>query len=132
MKHITSEWLRAANDDLMVIEKILSEPHLTHIVAFHAQQAVEKTLKAIVEECEIEIPKIHKIGTLIRKIDDRYISKEAIDYKLIELLDDLYTESRYPGDFGLLPDGKPSLNDAKSFFNFARCLYREVSKKLAQ
>jgi hypothetical protein len=44
MKKLTEEWLKAAEDDLRVIERIGQDEHLTHMVAFHAQQAVEKSL----------------------------------------------------------------------------------------
>ena len=32
---------------------------------------------------------------------------------------DDYIDSRYPGDMGLLPYGKPTLEDAKEFHEFA-------------
>ncbi len=38
MKEITEQWLKAAKDDLHVINKIISDEHLTHIVAFHSRQ----------------------------------------------------------------------------------------------
>jgi HEPN domain-containing protein len=41
MKKITSEWLKAASYDLLLIEEIKSKETLTHIAAFHAQQAIE-------------------------------------------------------------------------------------------
>ena len=47
MTKITAEWLKAANDDLLVIESIIKNEFLTHMVAFHAQQCVEKCFKAI-------------------------------------------------------------------------------------
>lgn len=53
MKPITKEWLGRASDDLDAIEQLLKKEHLTNVVAFHAQQAVEKTLKAVIEELEI-------------------------------------------------------------------------------
>ena len=33
MKRVTEEWLKAAQDDLAVIEKILDSEFLTHMVA---------------------------------------------------------------------------------------------------
>jgi hypothetical protein len=38
MKKISEEWLKAARDDLYVVEKIISDEGLTHMVAFHSQQ----------------------------------------------------------------------------------------------
>jgi hypothetical protein len=35
MKEVTEEWLMAAADDLLVIDKIASDAYLAHMVAFH-------------------------------------------------------------------------------------------------
>jgi len=53
-----------------------------------------------------------------------------IDNEIVQMLDSLYIESRYPVDIGLLPDGKPSEEDANKFFEFAILIYRSVKKKL--
>ena len=42
------------------------------------------------------------------------------------ILDDLYIDSRYPGDLGLLPNGKPTLTDAEEFYEFAKDVYNKV------
>lgn len=68
MKDITREWLNAACDDLDTINEIIEETNLTNIVAFHAQQCIEKSLKAIIEEYELPYKKIHSLETLIEKI----------------------------------------------------------------
>ena len=47
MKNQTREWLKAAEDDLNVISLIQTREDLTHIVAFHAQQATEKAFKGV-------------------------------------------------------------------------------------
>lgn len=116
MRAFTEEWLKAARDDLLTIEEILDNPHLTHIVAFHAQQCAEKSMKAIIEEEEIDIPKIHRLLKLHEKVS---FSLGGLDEEIMSLLDGLYIESRYPGDMGLLPHGKPSPDDAKEFYSFA-------------
>ena len=48
MKKISDEWLKAAADDLSVIAKIISDDHLTHMVAFHSQQAIENAVNTVV------------------------------------------------------------------------------------
>lgn len=65
MKEITKEWLKAAQDDLDAIQEILPVEHLAHIVAFHAQQCVEKSAKAVIEEYELYFIKTHSIETLL-------------------------------------------------------------------
>ena len=42
MKEVTREWLLSAESDLEVIERICAKGSLTHMVAFHAQQVIEK------------------------------------------------------------------------------------------
>ncbi len=120
------EWLKAGYCDLKIIEYIINDDMLTHVVAFHSQQAIEKTLKSILENEVKKIPKIHKLQNLITKID---INIEW-DENIIEILDELYIDSRYPGDLGLLPHGKPTLDDAKKFHNCAQTVFDKVCKIL--
>jgi HEPN domain-containing protein len=52
MRATTRDWLTFAQKDLVNCERILDDEFLTNIVAFHAQQALEKGFKAIIEEFE--------------------------------------------------------------------------------
>jgi HEPN domain-containing protein len=56
MLEIYKEWLKAANDDLILLDDIIDNQHITNLIAFHSQQAVEKTLKAYLGD---KVPKIH-------------------------------------------------------------------------
>ena len=60
MKQLTKEWLKAAGDDLIAIESLINNPILTNIVAFHSQQAIEKSMKAVIEEFDIAFIKTQK------------------------------------------------------------------------
>ena len=75
MKKQAENWLQAASDDLSVINEIIQNENLSHMVAFHSQQAIEKSIKAILEEKETKVPKIHNIITLKEKIE-KYIKLE--------------------------------------------------------
>jgi HEPN domain-containing protein len=123
MRAFTKEWLKAANDDLLTIHEIMNNAFLTHIVAFHAQQCIEKAFKAILEEHEIDTPKIHSLIKLSKLLP---ISIQNIDAIMLERLDELYIESRYPGDMGLLPYGKPTPKDAKEFYSVADGIFMQV------
>lgn len=35
------EWLKAAKDDLVLLEEIEENEHITHLTAFHSHQAIE-------------------------------------------------------------------------------------------
>jgi HEPN domain-containing protein len=128
MKLITREWLNRASDDLGVIEEIIDNENLTNMSAFHAQQAVEKTLKALVEEYEIGFVKTHKLEFLLEKVKG-YIPF-AIDRTSIKRLDEVYTETRYPAELGLLPYGKPSGKEVRRLQEFAMTLFEDVTALL--
>jgi len=121
MKEIAEHWLNAAQDDLRVIAKIASDESLTHMVAFHSQQCIEKSLKAVIEEHELGNVRIHNLGRLLEIVRPRL----AFDAEpvLIEALDKLYIDARYPAELGLLPDGKPTLVDARQFHDLAKNIY---------
>jgi len=123
MRAFTKEWLKASRDDLLTLEEIIDNPHLTHIAAFHAQQCAEKAMKAIIEESETDIPRIHKLLKLNEIVSS---ALDGLDEEMMSLLDGLYVESRYPGDMGLLPQGKPTLDDAREFHAFARNVFEQV------
>jgi HEPN domain-containing protein len=122
----SKEWLKSAYSDLRSIKYIIKDDFLTHVVAFHSQQAVEKTLKAVIEYKNKRVPRVHKLQNLIHRIDIDIVFEESI----LETLDELYIDSRYPGDIGLLPHGKPTLNDAKAFYDFSQTLFEDICKVL--
>lgn len=128
MKKITREWFNSAKADLMIIDKIIDDAFLTHQVAFHSQQAIEKSFKAVLEEYELPFRKTHSLETLAGAV--RKTLKISIDLKTIKMLDQLYLDARYPGELGLLPEGKPSLVEAKKFSDYSREVYTLIQKHL--
>jgi len=128
MKNIYEEWLHSALMDIRIIEKVLDDPFLTPIACFHAQQCIEKTLKAILEKEGREIPKTHDVIRLLGIIQEK--QEIDIDVDLLQKVGELYIESRYPGDFGLLPDGKPTLEETRIFYLFAKGIYESIKNKL--
>ena len=129
MTAVANEWLNAANDDLLVIEAIIANESIAHMVAFHAQQCIEKCFKAVLEDEEIDIPKIHSLGTLYSIVSDHInLNLEHNDpFAILKVLDQLYIDARYPGAFGLLPNGKPTQQDAQQFYNLAKDIYLVIS-----
>jgi HEPN domain-containing protein len=117
MKQLTRAWLNAAEDDLITIENILNNPILTNIVAFHSQQAIEKSIKAIIEEFGIDLIKTHNLQSLFMKIED--VIPLTVNELIISELDRLYIDARYPGDLGLMPHGKPTHEEATMYFQEA-------------
>ena len=79
--------------------------------------ALKKCLKAFIEEADIEVRKTHNLLTLKTALD--HCRRLDLDEDMLSLLNKLYIDSKYPGSFGLLPSGAPSLEDAEQFVAFA-------------
>jgi HEPN domain-containing protein len=130
MKKITEHWLNAAAEDLLAAKQLLPVLGLTNLVAFHAQQCLEKSMKALLEEMEeLSNLKTHDLLRLYRLIKSEI---ELTDTSVLVFLNQLYTDARYPGDAGLMPEGKPSNEDALSFVNFTEDFYHQIKARLAQ
>lgn len=128
MKSVTEGWLAAASDDILLIERIIDDDRLSHLAGFHAQQAIEKCLKAILEHRGQPVPKVHSLNRLIELCGLDLNSAEA---DLVSALDGLYLDARYPGALGLLPEGKPTGHEVRTFLEFASAIFRR-SKEIVQ
>ena len=126
MKDTTKDWLSAAQDDIKSMRLLMQNPELTNIIAFHAQQAIEKSLKALMEEFDVEFIKTHNLKTLLAATNTNII----IEIRVLTELDQLYLDSRYPGDLGLMPSGKPTMEDAQLYFEEADKIYKEIEKRI--
>lgn len=123
---MSKEWVKAAKVDLGVIHEIIDNDCLTTMTAFHAQQSIEKCLKALLELYNQEVPKVHSIQKLLKRTSE-YITID-VSGEIIIKIDTLYIESRYPGDMGLLPYGEPTSKDATEFYELAKKIYNLVIK----
>jgi len=128
MKRITEAWLIKAREDLDTIRSLRQNPGLTGVLAFHAQQCVEKCLKAVAEERLGTLPRVHDLRRLWEVVASQFAV--ALDVDLLDELTDLYTDSRYPGDLGLAPSGKPTEHDVSRWEEFAGHVYAVVSSML--
>lgn len=124
MKEITEKGIERAYDDIETMGEIIDNPRLTNIVALHSQQAIEKSLKAVIEEFEIGAIKTHNLEKLFATVDN-FIQFE-VDWDLVKKLDALYIDARYPSEWGLLSYGKPTMEDARKFYELAMEIYDVV------
>jgi HEPN domain-containing protein len=131
MKKQAEDWISFADKDFAAAEIIMKEDRpLTNIVAFHCQQAIEKYLKAYLIEKDIPIIKTHdliKLNDMTKEIKDLYIDER----KLTEI-NEVYIESRYPGELGLLPDGAPTGEQTKFFIEYAREIKTKIKNELKE
>jgi len=97
-REFVRQWVSKADEDLGLAKHILTvdAPFLGALV-FHAQQAVEKYLKAFLVSKEIDFPKTHNIAVLLELV-------ARCDPTLAESLHETVAltqyevEGRYPGD----------------------------------
>ena len=61
--------LARARDDWYVVRRLRGEPDAPGwVLGFHAQQAVEKALKAVMTGCGIEYPRTHNLVMLVEML----------------------------------------------------------------
>jgi HEPN domain-containing protein len=92
-----ADWLRYAYSDLELARVRRPSKVLFEGLCFHAQQAAEKALKAILIAKSVPPPKTHNIRTLLDLLPQELIVPEEIEDAAS--LTDYAVTSRYPGDF---------------------------------
>jgi HEPN domain-containing protein len=131
MKKQVEAWVKFAEKDMLTVAEIIENSNLTNIATFHCQQAVEKYFKAFILENDKPLMKIHNLLALYG------IIKEIIDFgfdeDILATLNDIYLESRYPGEIGLLDDGSmPTVEQANKFFVFAKEVEARIKNELTK
>ena len=99
LQALVGDWVRKAAQDFAGAERLATEgSEFRELVVFHAQQAVEKYLKALLVRHQIEFPKTHDIEKLLRLLQP--VHAEVSDSLLeAKWLTPFGVEIRYPGDF---------------------------------
>ncbi len=127
MKRRVEGWLRFAKVDIESAAKLLETDNLAQSAAFHCQQEIEKTFKAIIEEFPNEIPRTHDLIRLYGIIEDCDIIVK-LDEDLLDQINDVYIEARYSSDLGLIPNGIPKRETVVKFKNLADNIFSQASK----
>lgn len=93
------QWTERAENDLTNAEHTLTmgEDCPYDTVCFHAQQCVEKYIKALLIYRSVDFPKMHDIGELIKLLPSHLRPPMAVVDQ--ERLTDYAIEARYPGDW---------------------------------
>jgi HEPN domain-containing protein len=122
---VVREWIEKAENDFINAAHTLElgEKGPLDTVCFHAEQCVEKYLKALLVLSGIEFPKTHDIDELFLLVPAAYrLVIEAVDRGR---LTDYATITRYPGVYEPI-----SLTEAKHIVALARRIRRDVRKML--
>jgi len=102
---ITLEWIVKAEEDAVVAERenrVRKNP-APGVVCYHAQQCVEKYLKAVLQNQGRPIPKIHDLKILFDLCDFKHASL-VMDRDGLIRLTRFATRFRYPGDCAIIED----------------------------
>ena len=115
-------WLYRAREDLAVMKDLHSSnpAGFTSTICFHAQQAVEKFLKAFLAFHEVDFPRTHDVDYLLmecQKIDSKSFQ---IDLKS---LTEFGVSVRYPDDFYV-----PTPDESNEYSQIAIAISEKVEK----
>jgi len=120
---VAQEWASKAENDLKnAIHTLkLGRDCPTDTVCFHAQQCVEKYLKAFLVLSEIEFPRTHDIEVLILLLPKRLGGFLTIEEQ--RRLTEYATVMRYPGPYEPIP-----LSEAKRAVKLAQSVRHKILK----
>lgn len=120
---VLRRWLRYAEDDLRSAEILLEQSGVPRTSCFHAQQAAEKSIKAIFVFLQVDFPFTHDLNRLRDLLPDGWTVKE--DFPDLAELSAWAVEPRYPGDLI-----EATRQDAETAVEQARNIYETVLKDL--
>ena len=91
------EWLKYAEADLHYARLGQKDSEASRgLIAFHAQQAVEKAMKAVLVRHKVEFPKTHDLENLVELIEDTGLAWPSDLNRVLEFTS-FATHARYPG-----------------------------------
>lgn len=119
------QWLAFARQDFKAAQ-VLFEEGIFNQTCFHAQQAVEKYLKAFLIRQKAPLPKVHSLIELLG-VCQTYDSSLARHEQGCRHLDQFYLPSRYPDAIvGSLPEGLPTKTHAEEALRLASQIIDEL------
>lgn len=121
-----AEWMIHAESDLKIARLAVSDTSIRREqVCFHAQQAAEKTIKAVLLSQKIEFPLTHDIEELLEIAENNGIQ---IPERIREagFLTPYAVETRYPGFWHVVAEA-----DVKEALGMAELIMAWARKKLA-
>ena len=125
------DWINFAHEDLEVAEFAL-EKGIYNQACFHAQQAGEKCLKALLLYTEGKFPKTHSLTELLMLASLKDDSLLGLKNDCL-YLDQFYVPTRYPdAPLGSLPEGQPYKEDAKKAMEILAKIMKLITKKLSK
>ena len=125
---VAARFVRKARSDEIALDKLADDPDVPDdLIGFHAQQALEKLLKAALANAGIAPPRIHDLGELLTLLGDAGLSPPvsvsdaralvpwAVDFRYDDVLEERLDRDASRGAVekmrawvdGLLAEAKP-------------------------
>jgi HEPN domain-containing protein len=92
-----ADWLARARGNLALARQAKPEAAFWEDLCFHAQQAAEKALKAVLISRGVGFPRTHSVGLLLDVLPRDVVVPEALGEAA--MLTDFAVTGRYPGDY---------------------------------
>lgn len=123
MKKDAVPWVRKAEGDFVVAQKLQSDPsRYRDAVCFHSQQAIEKYAKALLVELGLPVPKTHDLGRLRTLLLPHDATLRPFRRGML-FVTTFAVETRYPGE-------NATKRDAAAAVRWAQRIRVEVRKRL--
>lgn len=97
VQQLVAQWVRWAHADMTVVALADDERIAPEIVAFHAQQAAEKMLKALLIRRQVDFPRTHSIGALLALCSEVGF-RDALEFTEASSLTRYAVATRYPSE----------------------------------
>jgi HEPN domain-containing protein len=124
-REIVRQWVAKAEQDIKASEALLeAEPPFLYPSCFHAQQAAEKYLKALLTWHQIEFPKTHAIEQLL-DLAKQADAETAASLKDAAVLSPYGVDIRNPGE-----QPEPNLEETQQAVELARKVRNSVMNAL--
>ena len=74
----------------------------------------------------MDVPRIHGVHRLNTLVKEKVQYIIPVNDDELDTIDDIYIDTRYPGNFGLLPSGFPSKEQAEEFIELTDRIYNST------
>ena len=125
-RDLTFLWIKKAENDIISAKHILAHPQSpTDTVCFHAQQTVEKALKALLTFHGTPFPKTHQLVSLL-DIALPFIEELEVHREKLAAMTQYAVGIRYPDDWF-----EPSREEAKTAVQDADKILKIIKDRLS-
>lgn len=125
MSALVTEWINKGEGDRHTAKReseVIDAPNWD-AVCFHAQQAVEKYLKALLQQEGIPFSRTHDLTQLLRSLLPLFSDLKVLSDDL-EWLTTFSVEIRYPGETAIEEDAKQAVTIMEKSITFIRSKFR--------